>query len=257
MRNVHDESDDEIHIQESEDSGDEGTPPPTPSPPAHGLPQGDPVFNPITVTIADDSSSEDDGFLEVIQVDRYWNRNTPPACRRRDDQFPCQAIGRSCRRAVAIFALENSVLTFECPARNLAVDVPVFPGINVFSWCIANLYCKGIVPLIVTPLPSLEGIPEFFIRGLPPGLTWMRVETTYGPLRPATHSYVFPVELSLPGLLACFFSGPVPQGLLANPSPSVNLQAVWQGAKHFFVSVYSMPEDGPLLSNPNMRIVDV
>jgi hypothetical protein len=64
------------------------------------------------------------------------------------------------------------------------------------------------------------------IRGLPLGLTWMRVKTTYGPLGPAVWSYVFPIELSLPGLLACFFSGPVQPMLLANPAPSVNLEAI-------------------------------
>jgi hypothetical protein len=149
LRDVLDDTDDEIHVQDesySEESGDEGTPPHSPSPPAHGLPQGDPVFNPVTVTITDDSSSEDGGFVEIIQVDRYWNRCVPPACRRRDDQFPCQAIGRSCHRAVGIFALENSVLTFKCPARNLAVDVLVFPASmcsrGVSRICTARALCR-------------------------------------------------------------------------------------------------------------------
>jgi hypothetical protein len=48
---------------------------------------------------------------------------------------------------------------------------------------------------------------------------------------------VFSSELSMPSLLACFFSGPVPIALLTNPAPPhVNLEAC-QLANYYFVTI--------------------
>ena len=233
------------------------TPPPSPPPLPAGVPQGDPHVNQIIITVSDSSESEDDGFIEVLQVDRYWDRARPPACRRRDDQPPCQGVNRSCRRAVAVLAMEAGLLSFESQERNLQVSVPVSPGLSYFTWCSSNLFCRGLVPLSVTALPPpYPGIPEFLVGSALPGFTWMRVLTSFGPFQPAVRSYVFHTELSLPSLLACLFSGPVPAALLSNPVPHVNLEALLP-ANYYFVSMHSIPEDGPLLASEGGHIVDV
>jgi hypothetical protein len=231
-------------------------PPSLPSPPP-GVPQGDPHFNQIVITVADSSDSEDDGFIEVMQVDRYWDRARPPACRRRDDQPPCQGVNRSCRRAVAVLAMEAGLLSFESEERNLQVSVPVAPGLSYFTWCSSNLFCRGLVPLSVTTLaPPYPGLPEFLIGSAVPGYTWMRVLTSFGPFQPSVRSYVFHTELSMPSLLACLFTGPVPAALLATPVPHVSLESLLP-ASYYFVSMHSIPEGGPLLASEGGHVVDV
>jgi hypothetical protein len=229
----------------------------TSPPPPPGVPQGDPHFNQIVITVADSSDSEDDGFIEVMQVDRYWDRARPPACRRRDDQPPCQGVNRSCRRAVAVLAMEAGLLSFESEERNLQVSVPVAPGLSYFTWCSSNLFCRGLVPLSVTTLaPPYPGLPEFLIGSAVPGYTWMRVLTSFGPFQPSVRSYVFHTELSMPSLLACLFTGPVPAALLATPVPHVSLESLLP-ASYYFVSMHSIPEGGPLLASEGGHVVDV
>jgi len=240
-----------------------------------GVPQGDgPYFLPPHHDYADplldqpndwgSEPEEDDGFVEVLEVDEYPCVDRPPFCRRGDDQrVYCMrmlpTIGdRACRRAVAVLAAKAGTLVFECEEKRLRREVEVGEGLHIFSWCFSNLAFKGFKPLSTTPLPPLEGIPDFTIANAAEGpMTWLRVETAMGPFRPMARSYVFNVERDAPTLLACFCPGPVPLSILLMPSPTANLENFMPTAKYYYVYLTSVPECGPLLDRAGYRIIDV
>jgi len=211
---------------------------PSPFPPFSpvGDLQGDPHINQI-ITVSDDGESEDDGYIEVLQIERYWDRDRPPPCRRRNDQPPCQGVNLSCRKAIAVLAMETGLLRFQSYERNLQVSVPVTPGLSYFTWCTKNLFFRGLVPLAVASVPPPNpALPEFLIGSGLPGVTWMRVFSSFGPFQPAVRSFVFSTQQSMPSLLACFFTGPVPVSLLANPTPHLNLESTLI-ANYYYVSM--------------------
>jgi hypothetical protein len=195
--------------------------------------------SPPPLIIVTDSDSDSDEIPRVLQVERYWDRARPPPCRRIDGQPPChQSNNLSCRKAIAVLAMQAGLLSLRSVERNLEVSVPVTPGLSYFTWCTSNLFFRGLVPLAVTFVPPPNpDLAEFFIGSALPGVTWMRVFSSIGPFQPAVRSFVFSSELSMPSLLACFFSGPVPIALLTNPAPPhVNLEAC-QLANYYFVTI--------------------
>ena len=194
---------------------------------------------PIIIVSDSDSDSDSDEIRNVLQVERYWDRARPPPCRHIDGQPSCQHSNNlSCRKAIAVLAMQEGVLAFRNVERNLEVSVPVTPGLSYFTWCTANLFFRGLVPLAVTFVPPPNpGLLDFFIGSALPGVTWMQVFSSIGPFQPAVRSFVFSSELAMPSLLACFFNGPVPVALLTRPAPPhVNRESL-QLANYYFVSV--------------------
>jgi len=109
---------------------------------------------PIIIVSDSDSDSDSDEIRNVLQVERYWDRARPPPCRRIDGQPPChQSNNLSCRKAIAVLAMQAGLLSLRSIERNLEVSVPVTPGLSYFTWCTANLFFRGLVPLAVTFVP--------------------------------------------------------------------------------------------------------
>jgi len=210
------------------------------------------------------SESEDDGFEEVLEVDRFPIAERPPFCRRREDQeMGCLRMwgDRACRYAVAVLALEDGRLAFECADRNLRKDLYVSSGLHVFSWCKNNLFFKGFKPMAADDQPpALEGMAEFTIANSRPGPSnWLRLRATWGgTYRSARTTFVYSLTSESPSQVAGYFPGRLPLCLAFQPDPTVNMEFYYRDAIFHYVYITSEPACGPLLSREgNWRIVDI
>jgi len=240
-----------------------------------GVPQGDlpPSANPFNPcdpysrydrTSGSESESEDDGFMEVLEVDRFPVPERPPFCRRREDQVTgcLRMMGdQACRHAVAVLALEDGRLAFECADRGLRKDLYVTSGLHIFSWCKNNLFFKGFKPMVPDDLPpALEGMAEFTIANSRPGPSnWLRMRATWGgTFRSNRATFVFSLATESPPQVAGYFPGRLPMCLAFQPDPTVNLEFYMPDAVYHYVYVSSIPECGPLLAREGVwRIVDI